>query len=64
MIEETRGVTAQIDRLQTKVSSSTDEINQLKEELEDARRDFWLNAPEALEYGLIDKVIRQRADLD
>ncbi len=39
VIEETRGVTAQIDRLQSKVSSSTDEINQLKDELEDARRD-------------------------
>ena len=25
--------------------------------LEDARRDFWLDAPEALEYGLISKVV-------
>jgi ATP-dependent Clp protease protease subunit len=32
--------------------------------LEDARRDFWLNAKEALEYGLVAQVVRERADLD
>jgi ATP-dependent Clp protease protease subunit len=32
--------------------------------LEDARRDFWLSSPQALEYGLIDKVIEQRSDID
>lgn len=32
--------------------------------LEDARRDFWLNASEALEYGLVDKVLARRDDLD
>jgi ATP-dependent Clp protease protease subunit len=31
--------------------------------LEDARRDFWLNAKEALEYGLIDRIVTERADL-
>ncbi len=32
--------------------------------LEDARRDFWLNANEALEYGLVDRVVAARSDLD
>jgi ATP-dependent Clp protease protease subunit len=32
--------------------------------LEDARRDFWLNAEEALEYGLIDRVVVNRSELD
>lgn len=31
---------------------------------EDARRDFWLNAGEALEYGLVDKVVTKRNELD
>ena len=31
--------------------------------LEDARRDFWLDANESLAYGLIDSIIRERADL-
>ncbi len=31
--------------------------------LEDARRDFWLNSTEALEYKLIDKIIEKRSDL-
>ena len=30
----------------------------------DAHRDFWLNAEEALAYGLIDRVIAQRSELD
>jgi ATP-dependent Clp protease protease subunit len=35
-----------------------------KRVLEDAARDFWLNAKEALEYGLIAKVLKTHADLD
>ncbi len=31
--------------------------------LEDARRDFWLNAEEAIEYGLIDKAIVSHSEL-
>lgn len=31
--------------------------------LEDARRDFWLNAKEAADYGIVDKVIARREDL-
>ena len=31
--------------------------------LEDARRDFWLNASEAVEYGLCASVVTRRADL-
>jgi ATP-dependent Clp protease protease subunit len=31
--------------------------------IEDAQRDFWLNSGEALEYGLIDRIVERRADL-
>lgn len=31
--------------------------------LEDARRDFWLDAGQALEYGLVSKVVTERTDL-
>lgn len=31
--------------------------------LEDARRDFWLSSPQALEYGLIDKIVEDRSDV-
>jgi ATP-dependent Clp protease protease subunit len=31
--------------------------------LEDARRDFWLNAEEALKYGLVDRVIREHQEI-
>lgn len=31
--------------------------------LEDARRDFWLNATEAKEYNLVDAIVASRADL-
>jgi ATP-dependent Clp protease protease subunit len=31
--------------------------------LEDARRDFWLDAGKALEYGLVHKVVKSRDDL-
>ena len=30
----------------------------------DADRDFWLNAPEALEYGLVDRVVGKRAEIE
>jgi ATP-dependent Clp protease protease subunit len=32
--------------------------------VEDAHRDFWLNAKESLEYGIVDRVIARRAELD
>ena len=32
--------------------------------VEDAHRDFWLNATEAAEYGIIDRVIATRAEMD
>lgn len=35
----------------------------LDEVAESARRDFWLDAGQALEYGLVHKVIKRRADL-
>ncbi len=31
--------------------------------IQDAHRDFWLNSVEALEYGLIDKILEKRGDL-
>lgn len=31
--------------------------------LEASKRDFWLSAPEALEYGLVDKILEKRGDL-
>jgi len=31
--------------------------------LEDARRDFWLDAKQALDYGLVTKVIKKREEL-
>lgn len=34
-----------------------------KKLLDDANRDFWLGAQEALDYGLVDKVVTTRADL-
>ena len=30
---------------------------------EASKRDFWLSAPEALEYGLVDKIIEKRSEL-
>lgn len=35
----------------------------LEEVTESARRDFWLDAGQALEYGLVNKVLRSRKDL-
>ena len=32
--------------------------------VEDAHRDFWLNATEALEYGIVDRIVATRAELD
>lgn len=37
---------------------------QAEQVISDAHRDFWLNADEALKYGLIDRVIHERAELD
>jgi ATP-dependent Clp protease protease subunit len=34
-----------------------------KQILKDANRDFWLAAPDAMEYGLVDKVIANRKEL-
>ena len=31
--------------------------------LADARRDFWLNAKDAIEYGLISKIVKKRSEL-
>lgn len=34
-----------------------------KQLLKDANRDFWLAAPEAMEYGLVDKIVASRKEL-
>ena len=31
--------------------------------VEDANRDFWLNAEESMEYGLIDKIVNSQGEL-
>ena len=35
----------------------------VKKITEDANRDFWMTAPEALKYGLVSKIIKERAEL-
>ncbi|MFH1740882.1 MAG: ATP-dependent Clp protease proteolytic subunit, partial [bacterium] len=37
---------------------------ELEQVTQDADRDFWMSAPEALEYGLINRVIKSRQELD
>jgi ATP-dependent Clp protease protease subunit len=36
----------------------------VKKVSEDTDRDYWLNAEEALEYGLISRIISSRSELD
>lgn len=38
--------------------------NDVKKVTEDANRDFWLSAEEALDYGLVSKIIESRDELD
>lgn len=35
----------------------------VKKVTEDANRDFWMTAPEALKYGLVSKIIKERVEL-
>jgi len=35
----------------------------VEEVTESSRRDFWLDAEQALEYGLINKILKSRKDL-
>jgi len=36
----------------------------LKKVMEDSNRDFWLSAEEAIEYGLVSKIIKNKAELE
>lgn len=49
------------DRYNSIIAKATD--RSADEVLEDARRDFWLEAGQALEYGLVNKVISKRSEL-
>jgi len=57
---------AQINRIrETYNRLVADEIGRPFEKVAaDSDRDFWLSAPEAIDYGLVDRLIQTRADLD
>ena len=44
------------------ISDSTGE--KMEKVAEDSRRDFWLNAPEAVDYGLVTGVVTQRSEIE
>ncbi len=67
-----RGTASDLDITAKEILKLRDRYNKIiaettgrtaEEVVEHARRDFWLGAGEALEYGLVSKVIRKRADL-
>lgn len=67
-----RGTASDLDITAKEVLKLRDRYNRIiadacgkkpEEVLESARRDFWLDAPQALEYGLVAKVIVKREDL-
>lgn len=55
----------ELEKLREKISKLiADETGQnVKKVAEDTDRDYWLNAEEALEYGLISRIITNRAEL-
>ena len=57
---------AEILRLRERYNRVVSEVTGKDLELinEDADRDFWLTAPEALEYGLVDRVIGRRSEIE
>jgi ATP-dependent Clp protease protease subunit len=57
---------AEILRLRERYNRVVSEVTGKELELinKDADRDFWLTAPEALEYGLVDKVIGRRSEIE
>lgn len=68
-----RGVATEIEIHARELEKLRDKINRLiaeetgqdvKKVSEDTDRDYWLNADEALKYGLISRIISSRADLD
>ncbi len=68
-----RGVATEIEIHARELEKLREKINQLiaretgqkvKKVSEDTDRDYWLNAEEALEYGLISRIITTRAELE
>ncbi len=57
---------AEILRLRERYNRVVSEVTGKDLELinKDADRDFWLTAPEALEYGLVDRVIGRRSEIE
>jgi ATP-dependent Clp protease protease subunit len=67
-----RGTASDLDITAREILKMRDRYNKIIAEatnrkpeavLEDARRDFWLDAGHALEYGLVCKVIHKREEL-
>jgi len=56
----------ELEKLRAKINQLiADETGQnVKKVSEDTDRDYWLNAEEALEYGLISRIITKRSELD
>ena len=50
------------DRLKKMLSENTGQKDSIIEK--DMDRDFWLDAPEAVKYGLVDKVLKSKKDLE
>jgi len=68
-----RGVATEIEIHAKEIEKTRNKINKLiaeetgksiKQVGEDTDRDFWLNAEEALEYGLVSKIINSRKELE
>ena len=67
-----RGTASDLDITAREILKMRDRYNKIIAEttnrkpevvLEDARRDFWLDAGAALEYGLVSKIIQKRDEL-
>jgi ATP-dependent Clp protease protease subunit len=55
----------ELEKLRVKINELiSEETGQKKSKVEkDTDRDFWMSAPEALEYGLIGKVVKSRSEM-
>jgi ATP-dependent Clp protease protease subunit len=56
----------ELDRIRTKINKLiADETGQTIKKVEkDTDRDFWMNAEEALKYGLVTRIINKREDIE
>ena len=71
-LSKLRGVAVDVTSYASKISKLRQKLDQLiadavgktREEVEkDTERDHWLSADEAIEYGIVSKVIRSKADI-